>query len=525
MTTQYESFTALAEPGERPAALAALATSAGVDAVFIFVPHPDAPQKLVPAPGAMHTLPSQRGWRDLLARCTEPGVYDADVAYPDACGTAPAVALAYTGLTVVFVGGTPVVEISETLTALAPLLAAMLRAEANVVTARADLEVERESAQRAELLARALEIARAEAVRATRVKDEFLAMLGHELRNPLAPIVTALQMMRMEGMHTRAQEVLERQVSHVMRLVDDLLDVSRITRGKIELRREPVEIASVVTRALEMARPLLESRRSAVDVHVPQGLVVDGDPARLAQVVSNIVTNAAKYSDPGTEIRVSAARREGTISIVVADRGIGIEPSQLDAVFEQFVQMPQGLDRAEGGLGLGLAIVKSFVHAHGGHVRAHSEGIGRGSTFEIELPASDATPVTATTPSVPAPRSSSKLEVLIVDDNDDAAELLAEILEAYGHAVRVAHSGPEALRLLDTFTPRAAILDIGLPVMDGYELCRRIRARFPETSLIAVTGYGQSSDRAKTAEAGFDEHLVKPVSIASVTTALERLCR
>jgi signal transduction histidine kinase len=514
----------LADVHARAASLDLLAKHIGARAVHLRIPHPDKANELLPAPGCAPTLPSSRGWRELFERCAVPGTYHAEVAYPDAATLTPAVAYAFDGITFVFVGAELRQELVDAIELAAPLVAAMLRAEATVVAKTAELELERQNAERAATLARALDLARAEAERATRVKDEFLAMLGHELRNPLAPIVTALQMMRLEGVHTRAQDVLERQVDHVMRLVDDLLDVSRITRGKVELRKAPVEMVEVVTRAIEMSRPLLETRRSKLVVDVPnRGLVVDGDPARLAQIIANLVTNAAKYSDPETEIRVTGSRVGERVRIAVRDRGIGINPSQLEAVFEQFVQMAQGIDRAEGGLGLGLAIVKSLVEMHGGTVRALSEGSGRGSTFEIELPVSHAPPARPQPAAKPAQHA--KLSVLIVDDNHDAAELMGEILGAYGHDVRVAYTGPDALALLDSFTPEVAILDIGLPVMDGYELAGRIHSRLPAIRLVAVTGYGQSSDREKTAAAGFHDHLVKPVSIASVTSALDRLTR
>ncbi|MBA3398272.1 MAG: response regulator [Deltaproteobacteria bacterium] len=518
----------LADPQTRRTGAAALARHFGVLDVCVFVPHPDTPSKLIPAPGFGLSLRSSRGWRDLLARCTTRGIHAGNVAYPDATSTSPAVAHAFEGIAFVLIGADTIVANLEPLDLLAPVLAAMLRAEAGVIAARGELEVERQASERASTLARALDLARADAERATHVKDEFLAMLGHELRNPLAPIVTALQMLRLEGVHTRAQDVLERQVSHVLRLVDDLLDVSRITSGKVELRKEVVEIASVVTRAIEMSRPILENRRSQLEIAVPpQGLAVDGDPARLAQVVSNLVTNAAKYSDVETPVRIAAERAGSFVRLTVEDRGIGIEPGQLDRVFEQFVQMPQGIDRALGGLGLGLAIVRNLVTMHGGSVSARSEGRGRGSRFTVELPASEAGPRQASMHAVtvePKPKVES-LQLLLVDDNPDAAELLAEIMAAYGHEVRVAHSGPDALAILESFEPDAGILDIGLPVMDGYELARRVRERLPDIRLIAVTGYGQPDDRKRTAAAGFDEHLVKPVTIANLTTTLERLRR
>jgi signal transduction histidine kinase len=380
-----------------------------------------------------------------------------------------------------------------------------------------------QAAERAEALARALDLARGEAEQATRAKDEFLAMLGHELRNPLAPIVTALQVLRLEGVPLRIQDVLERQVQHLQRLVDDLLDVSRITRGKIELRRERLELAAAVARALEMTRPLLHQKRNEVVVEVPsQGLCVDGDPARLAQVISNLVTNASKYSDPGTRIHIRGERADAKVRLAVEDQGIGIEAHVLERVFERFLQAPQGIDRAAGGLGLGLAIVRSLVQLHGGTVTAFSEGLGRGSTFVVELPFHDGPPKAEPTAPMPALRSRAA-RILVVDDNRDAAELIGEVLASFDYDVVIAHDGPSALALLDSFEPQVAMLDIGLPVMDGYELAGVLRGRVPGIKMIAVTGYGQASDRERAQVAGFAAHLTKPVTIARVQETLARL--
>jgi signal transduction histidine kinase/CheY-like chemotaxis protein len=514
----------LGVPAERRAALTALADACGARACYLFVPHPDDPQRLLPAPGYVESLPGSRGWRELLARCMTPGTHTGQVAYPTAHEVAPAVAYAHAGVTLVLVGlEAAYAPLSEAFDRIAVLLAAMLRAERDAAIARGELELAKQAAVRAETLARALDIARGEAEQATRAKDEFLAMLGHELRNPLAPIVMALQVLRLENVPPRIQDVLERQVDHLQRLVDDLLDVSRITRGKIELRREQLELATSVTRALEMARPLLQQKRNELVVEVPpKGLCVDGDPARLAQVISNLVTNASKYSDPGTRIRIHGERAGMKVRLTVEDQGIGIEPQMLDRVFERFMQAPQGLDRAAGGLGLGLAIVRSLVQLHGGTVNAFSEGLGRGSTFVVELPF-HAGPVksesTGTQPAV-RPRSA---RILVVDDNRDAAELMSEVLTSFDYCVRIAHDGPAALAIVDEFMPQVAMLDIGLPGMDGYDLARELRTRAPAAKLVAVTGYGQASDRERAQAAGFSAHLTKPVTIARVQETLARL--
>ena len=512
---------------DRRATLTKLAERCGGRAAYVFVPHPDVVGKLLPAPSFAGSLPSSRGWRELLQDSVTPGIHRGLVAFPTADETAPAVAYAYPGVTLVLVGRDDrCPELSTALDRLHPLLEALLRAERDTVIARGDLAVAKQTTERSEALARALDLARNEAEQATRAKDEFLAMLGHELRNPLAPIVTALQVLRLENTSGRVQDVLERQVGHLQRLVDDLLDVSRITRGKVELRREVLEISSVITRAVEMARPLLEQKRNQLELHVPaEGLSVNGDAARLAQVFGNLVTNAAKYSDPETRIRIKAERAGTTVRVTVEDQGIGIDPALLDKVFERFMQVPQGIDRASGGLGLGLAIVRSLVGVHDGRVRAFSEGIGCGSSFIVDLPYHEGVPRAVAAPEdLGAARSTDKhARILVVDDNRDAAELLADVLAAFNYQVRIAHDGPSALTTIDTFKPDVAVLDIGLPVMDGYELAGALRGRLPDVRLIAVTGYGQSSDREKTTRAGFDAHLVKPVSIARVQETLSRL--
>lgn len=524
MDPVVEQIAGLADVTRRDEATAAMARRLGAAAVMVFIPDPDITGKLIPAPGCGATVPAARGWRELLARCAAPGVYAADVAFPTASSDALGIAYAFDGVVFVVVGGGAAdPEVHASLGAVAPLVASMLRAEAVAVGSRGELAMARQSAQRSAALARALDAARGDAERATRVKDEFLAMLGHELRNPLAPIVTALQMLRMQGASGRAQEVLERQVAHLLRLVDDLLDVSRITRGKIELRREPIEVATAVSRAVEITRPLLEQRRSRLSCEVPpRGLMVDVDPARLVQALTNLLTNAARYSDPESRIRISAARDGERIRILVDDDGIGIDASYLERVFEQFVQVPQRLDRAVGGLGVGLPIVRSLVELHGGTVRAYSDGLGRGSRFVVDLPACD-----SAAPAAPPPPPSPPPEIvpdaaalLVVDDNRDAAELLGEVLAAQGHEVRVAHTGPEALQVVRAFTPDAALLDLGLPVMDGFELGQLLRSQLPQIRLVALTGYGQPNDRVRTRAAGFDAHLVKPVTLAEVVETL-----
>ena len=368
--------------------------------------------------------------------------------------------------------------------------------------------------------------ARADAESANRSKDEFLAMLGHELRNPLAPIVTALSLMTLKGADTHRKErtVIERQVTHLVRLVDDLLDVSRITQGKVELKRERIELAEAVARGIELSSPLLEQRRQHLSLSVPErGLAVHGDVTRLAQVVSNLVTNAAKYTPPEGHITVTASRQGERIVLSVRDDGMGIAPAMLPRVFELFAQERQSIDRSQGGLGLGLAITQSVVAMHDGTVSAASEGHGKGSVFTVELPAAAPASAVRAAPSSRAAVSGASVSrrVLVVDDNGDAAELLGRLLGSMGHEVVIATDGPQALELAPGFRPEIALLDIGLPVMDGYELARRLRSQNQKIRLIAVTGYGQANDRARSRAAGFDAHMIKPVDPVALSAALD----
>jgi PAS domain S-box-containing protein len=395
------------------------------------------------------------------------------------------------------------------------------------VTARKEAEQERVRAHERE------QAARTEAEIANRSKDEFLAMLGHELRNPLAPIRTALQLMRLRGDGVLMKErlVIERQVEHLVRLVDDLLDVSRITSGKVELKRDRVELAEVVAKAIEMASPMIEQRQHRLDVSVPRaGLAVDADAPRLAQAVCNLLTNAAKYTETKGEIVVSAERSGNEAVLRVRDNGVGVAPELLARIFEPFVQAPQTLERAHGGLGLGLAIVRSLVVMHGGSVHAASEGPGKGTELTLRLPlVQGAAPVAELGIAAPgrarAPAPDAK-RVLIVDDNADAASTLAAALRLYGMAVEVAHDGPQAIEAAPRFRPDVALLDIGLPVMDGYELARRLRwaagrdPLSPRLTLVALTGYGEQADRQRSRDAGFMHHLVKPVDLDALVALL-----
>jgi len=356
---------------------------------------------------------------------------------------------------------------------------------------------------------------------ADRRKDELLAIVGHELRNPLAPIVTALDVMEYRGLVgcERERAVIRRQTLHMSRLVEDLLDVARVRRGKVALHKQALQLHTVIAKAVELTSPLLEQRNHQLTIDIPRELVIEADATRMTQVFANLMTNAAKYTQPRGHISISAVRVNESIAVTVSDDGPGIAPELLSNIFDPFVQGESTLERAEGGLGLGLALVRSLTVLHGGTASASSDGHGRGARFTIELPAYQVIAAPVTQPSV-APGA----RLLLVDDNADAARVLAELLREHGYDVAVAHDAPAALVLADEFRPVIALLDIGLPVMDGYELARVLRARMPTPPrLVAVTGYGDHADTARSREAGFDVHLGKPVDFDKLVSVLGSL--
>ena len=385
-----------------------------------------------------------------------------------------------------------------------------------------DLAIAEDLARRAAI---AIENARlyAEAKDADRRKDEFLAMLAHELRNPLAPIRSGLDLLEMEGIDgdtaVWARNMMKHQVEHLVRLVDDLLDVSRIMRGKVQLRKESIQIADAVSRGIETTRPLIESQGHELIVSVPtEPIWIDADPVRLAQVIANLLNNAAKYSDKRGHIWITAERQADEAIIEVRDDGVGIEKDLLPKVFDLFTQADRSAGRSQGGLGIGLTLVRNLVEMHGGTVEARSEGPGRGSQFTVRLPVM-----------TPAPRGTGHQEsgklsmgdghgprhrVLVVDDNAAAARLLSEIVTRWNHEVRVAYDGETALEVAKNYHPNIVLLDIGLPGMNGYQVAMQLRDQpeFERAMLVAVTGYGQEEDRRRSREAGFNHHLVKPVA-------------
>jgi two-component system, sensor histidine kinase len=364
-----------------------------------------------------------------------------------------------------------------------------------------------------------------------RRKDEFLAMLAHELRNPLAPISNALHILRLSGEQDATTErlaaMIERQVNHMVRLVDDLLEVSRITRGRIELRKEPVDVAAVILSAVETSRPQIVAARHELSLSLPSdALILEADPVRLAQVFANLLNNAAKYTDPGGQIWVTGRREGDSVVVSVRDSGTGIAPDMLGRVFDLFAQVDRHAARAQGGLGIGLTLVRSLVEMHGGTVQAHSGGLGRGTEFIVRLPLSSTREYSDAPAAAARPHSVlGTRRVLVVDDNRDAAESLGRLLEILGTEVQIAHSGQGALDAIETYRPAVVVMDIGMPDMDGYEVSQRIREQpeFQHVTLIALTGWGQSEDRRRSQLAGFDYHLTKPVDINVLQSLLSSL--
>jgi len=435
----------------------------------------------------------QPPWSDLpILVLTRPGADSADV-----------------GRALRTLGNVTLLERPVRVTALASAVHSALRARERQYQTRAHLQ-EREDADRR--------------------KDEFLATLAHELRNPLAPIRNSVSLLRLSGSAgppRQVWEMMDRQVGHMVRLVDDLMEVSRITRGKIELRRSVLDVADVIAAAVETSRPLIEGAHHHLSIMLPpERLYVDADSVRLAQVFSNLLNNAVRYTDPGGRIGIAAQRDDGNAVVTVSDTGIGIAPEALPQVFDMFVQGHARDSRAQSGLGIGLTLVRSLVEMHGGSVRARSAGPGRGSEFVVRLPLArpDAPRVPASTRDAPT-RLPGVPRVMVVDDNRDAADSLAAVLKMLGAEVRVTHDGQAALDALDGFRPAAVFLDLGMPGMDGYQTARQMRLRKDGSDLkiIALTGWGQSSDRRQTEAAGFNQHLVKPADVTTLQAVLASL--
>ena len=434
-------------------------------------------------------LARQPAWSDIpILLMTRPG---ADSAYVERAGN--------------FLGNVTLLERPIRVVALFSAIRSALRARARQYQTRAYL-LERELADNR--------------------KDEFLATLAHELRNPLAPIrnwVNVLRLTRSDERGSHIWDMMDRQVSHMVRLVDDLMELSRITRGKIDLRIEAVELAPVIAAAVEASRPLIEGARHTLTVDVPdEPIVVTADAVRLAQIVSNLLNNAAKYTDAGGSITLSVRVDGPHAAIAVRDTGSGISADALPRVFDMFVQEDH---RPKGGLGIGLTLVRSLVEMHGGRVEARSDGPGKGSEFVVRLPLSASAPVEAEQGILPLRKPRRMARVLVVDDNEDAAESLGALLRMMGADVQVAQDGWTALEIFDAFNPAAVFLDLGMPDMDGFEVAHQIRSRpnAKDTVLIALTGWSQERDKRRTAEAGFDRHLAKPADLETLQSVLTSL--
>jgi signal transduction histidine kinase/CheY-like chemotaxis protein len=514
---------ALARERGREEAASALARAVGAQHLLVFVEDEEVGMML-PAPGMTKTPLAGAPWRDFLRRCAGESELRAEV---DVLGRSwHALAVVERGCAFVLLADRQCSFPGEVVDAL-PLLAEVLRAQQALRIGMAETADARDAATRAHQLAAALDAARAAAAELNQQlrvqhqqKDEFLAMLAHELRNPLAPVLTGIEILRRTpadnvAARDRQLAVMSRQMQQLTHLVDDLLDVSRVSRGLIELRREALRLDDVLSASIEGSRPALEGRRHTLVLEsgLP-GLYVSGDRVRLVQVFSNLLNNAAKYTHAGGRVEVQVKQSGATVQVSIRDNGIGIPVEMLRSIFDMFTQVPGSLDRAPGGLGIGLTLVRTLVALHGGSVEARSAGTGHGSEFIVTLQV-----VAAPSAAAPAARREPWAElsqhVLVVDDNVDAAQTLAEVLRLIGARVTIAQDGAQGLEAgASSDPPDVVLLDIGLPGMDGYETAREWRRRFGNRArLVALTGYGSAEDRRRTARSGFDAHLVKPVAI------------
>ncbi len=528
--------TCMSGEDHREAALRELAQQAGANEALLLVRDHDT-GAMLPVSGARQTLPAGAGWRGLLQSLREHGTFRTEV--ESLHGEGPQVALAHSeaGVALVLVGGAPRVQELDDLHPVLPLLGSALACEQQARAIAGDLRTAHSEMRQYAAQAKVLDETRLKldetvrqlgeqarlALEADRAKDEFLAMLGHELRNPLSPIVMTLEVLRLRGAWRPELDVVKRQVRHMERLVGDLLDISRIARGKLTLTPFPLDLTEVLALAREAA-PELARKRQPLRWDVPvEGLSVRGDKSRLVQVFSNLLDNAAKYSNEGSEIRMHARVENGSVRVSVHDQGIGLAPEQLEQVFEMFEQGGR-TGAFAGGLGLGLAIVRNLVRHHDGRVWAESDGLERGSSFHVELPLlKEACEHTGVAPAEPAEKL--PLRVMLVDDNADALRTLGLVLQLSGYEVLEVGSGAEALARAPEFEPEVAVLDIGMPEMDGVTLARLLRERLGEATpqLVALTGFGQQSDRTRALEAGFDEFVVKPVDPVQIEQTIRRL--
>lgn len=527
---------AFAEPPDRPGALVLLARRLGVTEVLLFVRDAEL-GVLLPPLGLPQTLAGGPAWRRFLRGCKTAGRYDGEVDLP--ANSPPRAVEAFIGERggILLLGGPADAGHLSSLLAARPLLEALFGAEHAARLAEGTAEVARTTGRRAHELALALDAARGDVERALdesarlnlelkeddRRKDEFLAMLGHELRNPMAAIGAALEVLRGAdaAQGARARDVIERQTKQLTRLVDDLLDVARVTRGKIELQRETVDIVSVARSAVESTQAFVVSRALQLEIDAPEPVHTQVDRARLEQMVTNLLTNAAKYTNHGGRIRLAVHREGREVVIRVEDNGIGISASMLETVFDPFVQVAPTIDRGAGGLGIGLTLVRSLAALHGGSVTAASE-LGVGSAFTVRLPAADTESVALSPLRTRA--AGAKKRILVVDDNVDSAEMLVALVHSWGHEAVHAADGPSAVALASEMAPEVVLLDIGLPGMSGFEVAKKLRTvtNTQHARIVAVSGYGHPSDRQQSSDAGIDEHLVKPVDLAALRRTIER---
>ena len=531
--TVIHRLVALARAGMRAEGSRELACVLGVDELVILV-RDLAVDHFIPAPGFAQTIRGGPSWRQFVRTWRHAGRYSAHVEMPSG-NERDALALVVGDIALVLLGGRPDAQALDEIDPLLPLLACALEAEQRALFSEGQAADARAAAGRAHALATALDSARAEGAKLNAElreeharRDDFLAMLAHELRNPLSPLATSIELLRAripDAQSARALEIMARQTRQLSRLVEDLLDVSRVRRGRIELRRTPLSLSQSLSDALEASRPLLEARRHEVVVEEARDVLhVNADAVRLSQVFSNLLHNAAKYTDPGGRIEVASWRTATHAIVRIRDSGIGISPEMLPRVFDLFTQAPVSLDRAQGGLGIGLTLVRALVELHGGDITAESAGLGQGSAFTVRLPlcASPSTPSAPPRPLVQG-KPDRALRVLIVEDNEDAAESLAEVARHLGHEVEIAYTGITALQMAADLDLDLILLDIGLPGMDGYEVARRLRrSLLRDVILVALTGYGTEEDKRRTREAGFDEHVVKPLMPETLHRIFER---
>lgn len=534
MTSILQDF---ARPENRASAAATLARHLGVDAVLMLTRDAEL-DVLLPAPGFPQTLAAGPAWRAFVRALRDAGVHQGLMDARDGSNAVPCLAIVdELGSAMVLVGGAPVFPALGPIVDGLPLLLALLGAEARGRLAAHETLKSRARAERNRDLALALESARidvesalteagrlnAQLAETDRLKDEFLALLGHELRNPLSGILGAAHVLKTKGSETvaaeRAHAVLERQSRHLARLVDDLLDVSRIKQGKIKLDLETVDVAEIVERAVEGLRPLAERKHHRVVVRLDRSLFVSADRTRLEQMVANLVTNAVRYTDPGGDIRVSVWRDGSDAVVGVEDDGIGIPEDMRERIFQPFVQGHTAQERSAGGLGVGLMLVQRLAELHGGTVSVVSEE-GKGSHFTLRLSAQASAPTTAA--STRGPQSFEKRRVLVVDDNVDSAEMVVDALRAWGHEVARVADGRAAIELANQWQPDTVLLDIGLPDLSGYEVARLLRQRDGTRGarIIAVSGYALERDRALSRQAGIDLHLAKPIGYDELQMAI-----